>query len=166
MGLCSDLNDVYSDSIPLLLVAQFASLVCYLKSLLFCLLQAMGISRSRGGGGVLIGVGVGPFGAVGSGLSGLVLLAEQLNVHRVFTCSGSEGGSSDCVVCLCGLREGDQVRRLACRHVFHRECLDGWFDHQNLNCPLCRAPLATEQRVAEMERRVGGDLVTWFSPTR
>ncbi|KAJ8631149.1 hypothetical protein MRB53_024472 [Persea americana] len=159
MGLCSDLNDVSSDSIPLLLIALFANCICYLKSLLFCLLQSVGLSRFGGAAGVVLGVG--PFGSsVGSGLAGLVLLAEQLNVHRVFTFTGSDVGS-DCVVCLSGLREGEQVRMLACRHVFHRECLDGWFDHQNLNCPLCRAPLVAEERVAEMGRRVGGDLVTW-----
>ncbi|KAJ4969386.1 hypothetical protein NE237_016087 [Protea cynaroides] len=53
-------------------------------------------------------VGDGLFGAVGSGLTELIVLAEQLNVNRVFSyseCGEKEGGAasgggfdSDCVV--------------------------------------------------------------------
>ncbi|KAL6007374.1 E3 ubiquitin-protein ligase [Asimina triloba] len=164
MGLSSDLNNVSSDSIPLLLVALVAHGVCYIRSLVFCLLQFVGVSR--------IGAGeVGFAGAVGSGLAGVVLLAEQLNVHRVFTLTEGEEEEEeserrDCVVCLGGLKVGQQVRRLACCHVFHKECLDGWLEHRNMSCPLCRAPLAKEEeRVVGLEARLGEELLTWFAPT-
>ncbi|XP_058088295.1 E3 ubiquitin-protein ligase RHA2A-like [Magnolia sinica] len=163
MGLSSDLNNVSSDSIPLLVVALVAHGVCYLRSMLFCFLQFMGVSSVAGGE-----VGFAPeglFGAVGSGLASVVLLAEQLNVHRVFTFRGEAGVERDCIVCLNGLSDGDQVRRLVCGHVFHKECLDGWLEHRNMSCPLCRAPLVKEERLVELERRVGEELVTWFSPT-
>ncbi|XP_058091779.1 E3 ubiquitin-protein ligase RHA2A-like [Magnolia sinica] len=163
MGLPGDLSNVSSDSIPILLVALAAHCVCYLKSLIFCLFQSIGFSRLRGSRGDVIVGGDRLFGAVGSGLAGLIVLTEQLKVSRVYTFrkGGSDDGDgdagpSDCVVCLCGLRDGDQVRRLACCHVFHKVCLEGWFDHQNLNCPLCRAPLVSEEeRVVETEQRVG-----------
>ncbi|KAJ9708293.1 hypothetical protein PVL29_000380 [Vitis rotundifolia] len=160
MGLQSQLNDVSSDSIPLLLVAIIANCVAYIRSLLLGLFQSMGLSRFDADE-----VEDGLLGAVGSGLASLIVLAEQLNLNRVFSYRyGEDGGAaSDCVVCLCRLREGDQVRRLACRHVFHKECFDGWLDHLNFNCPLCRSPLVSDERVALTQRRVGGDLVTWFS---
>ncbi|KAK9277290.1 hypothetical protein L1049_006830 [Liquidambar formosana] len=162
MGLQNQLNDVSSDSIPLLLIAIIANCVTYLRSLLSTLLQLAGFSPRFDETEVDDGL----LGAVGSGLAGLIVLAEQLNMNRVFSYSfgnGDDRPGSDCVVCLCGLREGDQVRRLACRHVFHKECFDGWLDHLNFNCPLCRSPLVTDERVASAERRVGGDLVTWFA---
>lgn len=53
-----------------------------------------------------------------------------------------------CAVCLNQLRMQDEVRELLnCYHVFHKECIDRWLDHDHDNhnptCPLCRAPLFT-----------------------
>ncbi|XP_010279400.1 PREDICTED: E3 ubiquitin-protein ligase RHA2A-like [Nelumbo nucifera] len=163
MGLYSHLSDVSSDSIPLLLVAIVANCVNYLRSLLFEFLQSMGFSRFLH----VEEVGDGLLGAVGSGLAGLIVLADQLKVNGgVSSYCGSDDGEGtelDCVVCLCRLKDGDQVRRLECRHVFHKDCLDGWLNHLNWNCPLCRSPLVSEERLAATERRVAADLVTWFS---
>lgn len=106
------------------------------------------------------------------------MLAEQLNLNRV--CSyelaasaaedvaggGGSGSDSDpeCVVCLNRLGEGDRVRKLAaCRHVFHKECLDGWLHHMNFSCPLCRKPLVADERVDVTKRRVACDVLEWFS---
>ncbi|CAJ1940616.1 unnamed protein product [Sphenostylis stenocarpa] len=51
-----------------------------------------------------------------------------------------------CAVCLSQLEVDDEVRELMnCYHVFHRECIDRWLEHEHENhnptCPLCRAPL-------------------------
>ncbi|KAL0296683.1 UNVERIFIED_CONTAM: E3 ubiquitin-protein ligase RHA2B [Sesamum radiatum] len=103
---------------------------------------------------------------VGSGLASLILLCDQLNLNRA--CSypnpsdGVDGLDADCVVCLNRLSEGDRVRELACHHVFHKDCLDGWLDHLNFNCPLCRAPLVSDESVDYTQRRVAGDLLAWF----
>ncbi|KAJ4848986.1 hypothetical protein Tsubulata_018725 [Turnera subulata] len=169
MGLHSQLNDVSSDSIPLLLIALIASCVSHLRSCLFAVLHSVGLS----GHGPAQNVDDGLLDSMGSGLAGLIVLAEQLNLNRVFsyryttttTTAGAprKGGGSDCVVCLCTFRDGDQVRKLDCRHVFHKECFDGWLDHLNFNCPLCRSPLVTGDRMEATRRRVGGDAVDWFS---
>lgn len=165
MGLQSQLNDVSSDSIPLLVVALIANCVSYVRSVLLGLVHSLGLTRFGPDP-----VDDGFLGAVGSGLAGLIVLAEQLNLNRVSSypyCSGG-GGTSDCVVCMSTLRSGEQVRRLSCRHVFHKDCFDGWLGHLNFNCPLCRSPLLTadqdNQSVAfTRQRRVGAGLVSWFS---
>nr|ACU14272.1 unknown [Glycine max] len=51
-----------------------------------------------------------------------------------------------CAVCLSQLSVEDEVRELMnCYHVFHRECIDRWLEHEHENhsatCPICRAPL-------------------------
>ncbi|KAE8687831.1 HOPM interactor 7 isoform 1 [Hibiscus syriacus] len=61
--------------------------------------------------------------------------------------------SDTCAVCLCELKEGDDVRELRnCCHVFHQDCIDRWVeydedededDDNHKSCPLCRAPLLT-----------------------
>ncbi|GAV65737.1 zf-RING_2 domain-containing protein [Cephalotus follicularis] len=166
MGLHCHLNDVSSDSIPLLLIALIANCVSYLRSSLLGLLHSMGLSRF---GSAQIDSNF--LGSMGSGLASLVVLTEQLNLNRIvsyryFNGGGGGGGGSDCVVCLCTLRDGDHVSELDCRHVFHKVCFDGWLDHLNFSCPLCRVPFVSDERVKLTGRRVGGDLVTWFNLQR
>jgi RING-H2 zinc finger protein RHA1 len=64
--------------------------------------------------------------------------------------STARGGEEDssaplpegCAVCLGDFDGAVQVRRArACRHVFHRACLDRWAAHGRRTCPLCRSPL-------------------------
>lgn len=150
MGLQGQVSDCSSESILILAVVTIASCINYLRTLIFSLPR---LSR------------VDPvhdeiFGRVGSGL---VLLTEQLNLNR--TCSTRFEGQpgSKCVVCLSGLKEGEQVRRLACCHVFHKECFCGWLQGMNFSCPLCRAPVAEESRVDGTRRRVERDIVNFFS---
>ncbi|KAH9794956.1 E3 ubiquitin-protein ligase RHA2A [Citrus sinensis] len=177
MGLHGQLIDLSSDSLPLLIVALIANCFGNLRSLLFSLLHSVGMTR-------VDPVQNNPAGPhVGSGLASLIVLAEQLNKNRAFSykynnnnninkindncCCGqgvaSSAAGSDCMVCLCTLRDGELVRKLDCRHVFHKDCLDGWLHHLNFNCPLCRSPVVSEERVWNTRRRVGGDLIQWFS---
>ncbi|TVU22853.1 hypothetical protein EJB05_32574, partial [Eragrostis curvula] len=45
---------------------------------------------------------------------------------------------AECAVCLCVLDEGQMVRELpACKHVFHKECVDVWLASR-ASCPICR----------------------------
>ncbi|KAJ6718833.1 E3 UBIQUITIN-PROTEIN LIGASE RHA2A [Salix purpurea] len=168
MGLQNQLSDASSESIPLLLVALIANCVAYLRSFFFSVFHSVGLRRLYQAHVMDDGL----FRSVGSGLAGLIVLAEQRKLNRVssykYCCGGGDSnindkGGSDCVVCLCTLRHGDQVRKLDCRHVFHKECIDGWLDHLNFNCPLCRSSLVSDERVEETRRRVGDDLADWFS---
>lgn len=164
MGLQNQLSDVSSESIVVLLAVLIGKSVRYLNDLLFTILHALGLFSPRFDTDhrhhSLYDV-------VGSGLAGVILLCEELNLNRV--CSypnqsdgGVDGLGSDCVVCLIRMGDGDHVRKLACRHVFHKDCFDGWLDQLNFSCPLCRAPLVAEERVEYTQRRVAGDLLAWF----
>ncbi|MED6132291.1 E3 ubiquitin-protein ligase [Stylosanthes scabra] len=162
MGLQNQLNDVSSGSIPLLLIAHIATCVNYLRSMLFALLQTLGLSRLH----THQIVDDGFFATVGSGLAGLIMLSDQLAANNRFFYNYAvvdRADSDGCVVCQNNFKEGEQVRMLPCRHVFHRHCFDGWLHHYKFNCPLCRYPLLSEERVALTERRVGRELVSWFS---
>ncbi|PIA33445.1 hypothetical protein AQUCO_04100105v1 [Aquilegia coerulea] len=172
MGLYSDLNDVQSESIPLFLVILIANCVNYLRSIIVGFVESIGFSCNHRFDSIEDVVGERLLSAVGSGLASLIVVSEQSNLNRVFGYKsvgvvgggGIESSDDDCIVCLCKLVDGDQVRKLACRHVFHKACLDGWlFDHLNITCPLCRSPLVSDERFAVTERRVAGDLVSWFS---
>ncbi|GFP99855.1 E3 ubiquitin-protein ligase rha2a [Phtheirospermum japonicum] len=149
MGLQNQLSDVSSESTIIIMVVLIAKSVRYLRSALFTIVRALGIYIPS------------PYDAVGSGLAGVTLLCEQMNLNRVRSYASQSDGS-DCVVCLSRMCGGDHVRTLACRHVFHKDCLDGWLAHMNFTCPLCRAPMVKEGHVEQARRRVAGDLLAWF----
>ncbi|KAI3696241.1 hypothetical protein L1987_79252 [Smallanthus sonchifolius] len=162
MGLQNQLTDVSSDSLPLFLLAIIADAVSYLRSLIFTLLYSLGFTRYRSGDADDSGL----FEAVGSGLAELVILADQLNLNRVLSYKYSsctercvDPAESECVVCLNRLADGEHVRKLPCRHVFHKDCFDGWLDHLNFNCPLCRLPLVSDERVVMTRRRMTDDVM-------
>ncbi|PSS26906.1 E3 ubiquitin-protein ligase XERICO [Actinidia chinensis var. chinensis] len=48
--------------------------------------------------------------------------------------------SMECCVCLCGFESDEEVSELSCKHFFHKDCLEKWFDnYQHTTCPLCRS---------------------------
>ncbi|XP_051145123.1 E3 ubiquitin-protein ligase RHA2A-like [Andrographis paniculata] len=159
MGLENQLSDVSSESLLVCAVVLMARGVGYLNSLFLTILSGLGFSPNghrHNHAGALYDV-------VGSGLAGLIVLCEQMNLNRA--CSGAAADADldgDCVVCLNPMREGDVVRRLLCRHAFHKDCFDGWLDHLNFNCPLCRTPLVSEERMSLTQSRVAEDLLAWF----
>ncbi|KAF9673942.1 hypothetical protein SADUNF_Sadunf10G0076200 [Salix dunnii] len=123
MGLQNQLYDVSSESIPLLLVALIANCVARLRSFLFSVLHSVGLQRLYQAHVMDDGL----LGSVGSGLAGLIVLAEQRKLNRVFSykyCCGGDSsnindkGGSDCVVCLCTLRHGDQGNLVPKKPIF------------------------------------------------
>ncbi|XP_004300948.1 PREDICTED: E3 ubiquitin-protein ligase RHA2A [Fragaria vesca subsp. vesca] len=166
MGLQGQMSDLSSDSIPILLLAVVATFVSHLRSSLFSFLHSLGLCRRPDRRAPPTDDGL--LTAVGSGLAGLAILAEQLNLNSLFSyrydhSRHREGAVPDCIVCLSAMKDGDRVRMLHCRHLFHKHCFDGWLDQLNFSCPICRSPLVHEERVNQTRRRVGGDLVNWFS---
>lgn len=50
-----------------------------------------------------------------------------------------------CAVCLNEFERSDEIRQLKnCCHIFHKNCLDKWLDHDQKTCPLCRSCLLSE----------------------
>ncbi|KAG9155058.1 hypothetical protein Leryth_011047 [Lithospermum erythrorhizon] len=140
MGLESQLTNVSSESIPILIFTTISNSICYLRSRFFAILQHN--HEIEDPQNVV----------VGSGLANVVMLAEQLNLNLVVSYKYKEknGDNCDemkCVVCLNYFSGGEQVRTLACMHVFHKSCFDGWLDQLNFNCPLCRSELIADEHV-------------------
>ncbi|CAN0900424.1 Brassinosteroid-responsive RING protein 1 [Linum grandiflorum] len=68
----------------------------------------------------------------------------------------SDDDVATCAVCLNSMMAEDEVREMRnCCHVFHKDCIDRWIDHElddqeeeddesnRRTCPLCRTPLVT-----------------------
>lgn len=57
---------------------------------------------------------------------------------------GSKGEIMDnsterCLICLSDYEAGEECRVLACRHGYHRECVDQWLETGSNSCPACRS---------------------------
>lgn len=53
-----------------------------------------------------------------------------------------------CVICLVNFSEGQPIRRLNCRHIFHKACIEEWVKAK-INtipkCPTCNSDLTKER---------------------
>ncbi|KAG8640936.1 E3 ubiquitin-protein ligase RHA2B [Manihot esculenta] len=58
----------------------------------------------------------------------------------------------ECAVCLSEFLEGERVRKLKCKHTFHRDCLDKWLQQYLATCPLCRTKVLPDEIVADFHR--------------
>lgn len=79
--------------------------------------------------------------AVAAGRPGLT--EEEVNTLDAFVYAEADAaaagdGPDSCAVCLGEFQLGEDMRRLYCRHVFHKACIDEWLQLQRV-CPLCKA---------------------------
>eukprot|EP00250_Pteridium_aquilinum_P031285 c43362_g1_i1 orf=334-879(+) len=105
-----------------------------------------------------------PSSLVFSVLSEEVLQALPVTVHDP---NDMNLVDTECPVCLCEFKGGQELRLLpVCKHVYHRNCLDRWLDHQHTTCPLCRSSLVPEEIAKKQQRReqqLSEDIIFWFS---
>ncbi|XP_057817436.1 brassinosteroid-responsive RING protein 1 [Cryptomeria japonica] len=76
------------------------------------------------------------------------MIRERLPVVTFGVLTDSLDGFDEvsCSVCLNEFAENEEIRQLTnCCHIFHKNCLDKWLDHDQKTCPLCRTCLMPEK---------------------
>lgn len=43
-----------------------------------------------------------------------------------------------CIICMENYKIDDTVKTLPCFHIFHKNCIEGWFNNNKNNCPICK----------------------------
>ena len=43
----------------------------------------------------------------------------------------------NCVICMNAFVKNEEIRKIKCTHLFHRECIDEWLGREK-KCPLCK----------------------------
>lgn len=47
-------------------------------------------------------------------------------------------GHTICTICFDPIGDREIIRGLPCLHVFHKNCMDAWFEALHVTCPLCK----------------------------
>jgi hypothetical protein len=53
-----------------------------------------------------------------------------------------------CSICYYNLKEGEEIHKLECKHVFHCECIKEWLMKER-SCPLCKQEIGGEKEIQE-----------------
>mmetsp|Transcript_134403 Transcript_134403/g.429406 ORF Transcript_134403/g.429406 Transcript_134403/m.429406 type:complete len:191 (+) Transcript_134403:3-575(+) len=75
--------------------------------------------------------------------------ARDLSIEQrfpTFVASAREGSDDLCAICLEAKIDSQRLRRMVCKHDFHKQCFDHWVLHspshnkknEEVRCPLCR----------------------------
>ena len=43
-----------------------------------------------------------------------------------------------CIICMENYKINDLIKTLPCFHLFHKDCIEGWFNSNKNNCPICK----------------------------
>jgi hypothetical protein len=65
------------------------------------------------------------------------------NKKYLKTSAYSGDGGESCTICIEEFSPGEIVRTLQCKHIFHKTCIDEWFEKKEV-CPNCNQPALTE----------------------
>ncbi|KAL7602543.1 hypothetical protein Lser_V15G22375 [Lactuca serriola] len=78
-------------------------------------------------------------------------LIDEKNPASRYKTAGLE--RKECSVCLSGFDDGDEIRRLKCKHTFHKGCVDKWLEQDRATCPICRSLVLPEAIVVKYSQR-------------
>lgn len=100
-----------------------------------------------------------------SGGKGGIEAATSVAVVVALPSVEMSGNSSECVICKENMKQGRDVCKLPCDHLFHWMCILPWLKKKD-TCPCCRYRLPTDDVFGEIERlweliaKVGGGSIS------
>jgi len=62
------------------------------------------------------------------------------NLQKAFFKELNEGLIKECIICLNQIKIDDTIVILPCKHYYHKECINKWFQ-KSKSCPICRINL-------------------------
>ncbi|CAF0810604.1 unnamed protein product [Didymodactylos carnosus] len=83
------------------------------------------------------------------GASPLTIYLSPSPSPSIHTISDSETSICDpdteCSICLCSYKNGQEIHILSCTHEFHSSCLKQWIKKNN-SCPICRRDITDQSQ--------------------
>jgi hypothetical protein len=77
----------------------------------------------------------------------VTLTQEQFN--KLFTQiinddNKDEYANKECNICMDEYKIGDNIVKLACNHIFHKDCIKNWLCNERVTCPVCRKDIRND----------------------
>jgi len=77
------------------------------------------------------------------------LTESEINSIPIRDLLASDVAGRTCPICLSDLQAGQPSRDLPCPHLFHKNCIDRWFQMRQ-TCPICRTKVIQEHNEASL----------------
>ena len=74
---------------------------------------------------------------------------EDIDNLKILRYSSDKGIS--CSICLMDVEKDNEIFKIKCNHVFHKDCLEKWLEEYNYLCPICRTELGNSKAHIENE---------------
>lgn len=68
---------------------------------------------------------------------------------RLRRASETDDDSEKCTICLSQFIPQEDVRRLPCMHLFHKDCVDQWL-LTSRSCPICRVDIEVQKNISDI----------------
>jgi len=69
-------------------------------------------------------------------------LNENINIDKLDNIMVVDNKCNNiCSICLEEYKEEELLIKLKCNHMYHKKCLEPWFNNNNNSCPLCRCKI-------------------------
>lgn len=66
---------------------------------------------------------------------------EIVNELELLKYEDTDKTIDECGICISKYENTDKLRKLPCKHLFHKDCVDNWLVNFNKTCPFCRADI-------------------------
>lgn len=66
------------------------------------------------------------------------LIKKTLGRYNKVTKNNIDSFNDKCAVCQDTFEVNQCYRKLQCNHIFHKKCIDPWFNKHSQECPVCR----------------------------
>jgi hypothetical protein len=70
----------------------------------------------------------------------VILTEEQFNnqKHYIFKELNCCNDLKECLICIQEFNDDDEVTKITCNHIFHKNCIKNWVCEESNKCPICR----------------------------
>lgn len=87
-------------------------------------------------------------------------LKDEYKIDNVsFKLQIIDENQSKCFICLENFQINDDIYKLECNHIFHKECLDDSIKHQHYECCLCKHSIKVIEKKIDTYENENGHII-------
>lgn len=69
---------------------------------------------------------------------------DKLFTNVINDTNKEEYMNKECNICMDEYKLNDNIVKLSCNHIFHKDCIKNWLCNERVTCPICRKDIRDE----------------------